>query len=207
MVVGEPPANVHFINASCTMSVFSLLIVLVLLFLPLMAGVALMLNSRRRGLKFPSCGGCGYDVTGTVGTSTRCPECGQEFIAVGIVPPGGRRNPVTFWAGLALVVIPITCIGTGLVLSYLRAQSSMQAARAAQVQAVAAQQAAQAQANATKPIPPPLADARIESMTLEEASDAYGRIAAALARTDLSDEDQQRLNREYERLASRVQRP
>ena len=40
------------------------------------------LRASRRG--HPACGQCGYDVTGSIGTAVRCPECGAAFAEVGL---------------------------------------------------------------------------------------------------------------------------
>lgn len=180
-----------------SISIFGVFMLLFVVLVPLVAGGLLIAYSRKRGEKYPSCGGCGYDVTGTVGAATRCPECGQHFVAVGIVPPGGRRNKVMMWIGVAVLFIPVTCVGFGMVLSVFSAQrmaaSQKQAAVLAQQQALAAQQA---QANAIFPIPAPLTDDQIKQMSAAKASAAMSKVSTALNRTDLSDEQRSRLQHE-----------
>lgn len=105
------------------------------------AGVWLFLRGLRGGPKFPSCGGCGYDLSGSLGSVARCPECGSAFTRVGINKPGPRRRPVLMLAGAALVGVAIGCIGTGLTTMLLmtqRATTARARAIAARAQAVAA---------------------------------------------------------------------
>ena len=65
------------------MSVAAGFILLLLLLLPIIAGVILIIMSRRRSKGYPACGKCGYDVSGTLGTTTaRCPECGLISVNV-----------------------------------------------------------------------------------------------------------------------------
>ncbi len=101
-------------------------------------GVLLIVFSRARGTAYPSCGRCGYDVSGSIGSVTRCPECGSDFTEVGILPPRRKRNPFMIGAGVVLIVLPLGCFG-----------SSLLFARAATLQGTAAQKAAAAQQAAT----------------------------------------------------------
>lgn len=59
---------------------------------PLGVGTWLVVRGFRGGSAFPSCGRCGYDVTGTIGSATRYPECGSPFAEVGIDRPRGRHR-------------------------------------------------------------------------------------------------------------------
>ncbi len=88
-----------------------LVLVLIFVLLPLAAGILLVGLSRRGGLGYPACGGCKYDLSGSIGVATRCPECGADFANVGIVPPKGRRNRIMVWTGVVLIVVPLTCVG------------------------------------------------------------------------------------------------
>ena len=81
-----------------------LVLVLIFVLLPLVAGI-LLVGLSRRGLGYPACGGCKYDLSGSIGVATRCPECGADFANVGIVPPKGRRNRIMVWTGR------IDCLG------------------------------------------------------------------------------------------------
>ena len=95
---------------------------LFLIFLPmiimLIVGVWLIFASRRGGGKrYPSCGACGYDLSGSVGSVPRCPECGADFKIVGITPPGGSRSRGMLAAGIVLIILPLTCAGGIVVLS------------------------------------------------------------------------------------------
>ena len=89
---------------------------------------------------YPSCGRCGYDVSGSIGSVTRCPECGTLFAEAGIRPPGrGLRTRIgARVAGVGLLVLGLACLGTG-VSAQLAAQARL---RAEQARAAAAQQAA-----------------------------------------------------------------
>ena len=79
---------------------FKTFMFLLIMVLPMIAGIALIVMSRKRGKGFPACGQCGYDVTGTLGTSNaRCPECGGDFGVVGILPPITNARPWPMAAG------------------------------------------------------------------------------------------------------------
>ena len=112
----------------------AILVYLIPMLIMVVAGVLLIVFSRARGTAYPSCGRCGYDVSGSIGSVTRCPECGRDFTEVGILPPGRKRNPFMIGAGVVLIVLPLGCFGSTLLL-----------ARGAAVQATAAQRAATAQ--------------------------------------------------------------
>lgn len=108
-------------------------------------GVTLIVLSRRGGLPYPSCGGCRYDVSGSVGQTTRCPECGAAFTDVGIVPAGPRRRVGLLIAGIGIVLIMTTCVGGSVALTlaqHAEARAAQRRAAAAQMQALQAQQAA-----------------------------------------------------------------
>lgn len=118
---------------------------------PLIAGIALILTARTRGKGHPACGRCGYDVTGSIGTVNRCPECGGTFTEVGVLPAGARRSRPMFWGGVMLLLFPLLNFGLFLgipaVLSYRQLTANQQAVVAQQI-AVAQQQALiQAQAS------------------------------------------------------------
>lgn len=190
--------------AAASVSIIGLLVMVLVVVAPLIIGVLLIVKSKGRGPSYPACGGCGYDVTGTVGNAARCPECGKDFVVVGIVPPVGKRNRGMLLAGVAVLLIPLMCVGGGFFIAFLRIQTAVQSQKAAviaQQQAVVAQAA---QANATFPIPSPLSDEQIDAMSDEEASAAMGPVSAAFNRTDLSDADQSRLRHEWTRLAEKT---
>ena len=115
------------------MSIF--LLVLVFMMMPLAGGVLLIVFSRRRRPTHPACGNCGYNVHGSIGSVTRCPECGADFGQVGITPPRGNRNPFMIAAGVTLIVLTVGCSGS---LLQLPAQSRTARNAAAQNAAAAA---------------------------------------------------------------------
>ena len=141
-----------------------MLLLLMLLPLPLVAGVALIIMSRRKGGPFPACGQCGYNISASIGTTTRCPECGGEFGEVGVRPTKARTHPAMLWIGLALVILPTTCIGLGVLRVFL-AQRQGESQRAAAITAQAAAAQAKAQAQAQK-----LAQIQAEAQALAAAS-------------------------------------
>ena len=87
---------------------------LVLLLAMFVGGIVLLVKSRRGGPDYPSCGACSYDLTGSIGEVSRCPECGVEVAVAGIVPPGGRRSMARMVIGALLLVISVSCVGAGL---------------------------------------------------------------------------------------------
>ncbi len=93
------------------------LLVLIMMLVPLAGGVMLIVFSRRRRPAHPACGNCGYNVHGSIGSVTRCPECGADFGQAGITPPRGnrKRNPFMITAGVVLIVFSLGCLGTSLV--------------------------------------------------------------------------------------------
>ncbi len=118
---------------------------LIPLLIMVVAGVLLIVFSRARGTAYPSCGRCGYDVSGSIGSVTRCPECGRDFTEVGILPPRRKRNPFMIGAGVVLIVLPLGCFGSTLLFTRGAAVQATAARRAATAQpAAAAQQAAAA---------------------------------------------------------------
>ena len=118
------------------------IIVILVLLIPLLSGVLLIIFARRGGKGYPACGKCGYDVGGSVGTVTRCPECGSPFTEAGILPPRGKRNPIMLASGIALVVLVLGCVGTALITARYSITQQQRAATAAQ--AAAQQQMPQA---------------------------------------------------------------
>ncbi len=91
------------------------LLVLLIMVAALAGGVLLIVFSRRRGSDHPACGECGYNVHGSIGSVTRCPECGADFGQAGITPPRGKRNPFMIAGGVVLIVFSLGCLGTSLV--------------------------------------------------------------------------------------------
>ena len=122
-------------------------LVVLIMVVPLAGGVLLIVFSRRRGPDHPACGKCGYNVHASIGSVTRCPECGADFGQAGITPPRGKRNPLMIAAGVALTVLSVGCLGSSLLLPIAKSQ----AARNAAVQKAAAAQKAPARADAAQP--------------------------------------------------------
>lgn len=128
-----------------------LLILLVPLLL-LLAGAILLILSRRGRLAHPACGACGYDVTATVGSQDRCPECGERLVDAGVHPPGRPPRRTTMLAiGVVCLVLGGSCgvltVGP-MLFAATRSQAAAARARAAAVQqqqaALAAEEAAAA---------------------------------------------------------------
>ena len=102
-------------------------------------GIVLIVKSRKPGSKFPTCGKCGYDLTGSTAATELCPECGGQFTEVGIIPPrpGGKKRLMVI--GIVLLLVPLTCLGLmtlGIASTSLSAQRARQQAIAAQQQAL-----------------------------------------------------------------------
>ena len=113
----------------------------------LVVGVRIMRSSGDRRPTSPTCGHCGYNLTGAPGN--RCSECGLLFIEAGVVTPATSGKPRRRWLGIALCAGPLCLLvvmGLGMVMT-LRARN---AAMVAQQRALVAQQAALTQALATR---------------------------------------------------------
>ena len=129
---------------------------LIVFLAPLVAIVGLLIWSRKnRANTFPACGKCGYDVSGSVGSVTRCPECGSAFTEVGIVPPRRRPMRAVFWVTAAVIVLLAGFIGITMTTAmYQRAVAERQRAVAQR----AAAQAAAAAAIQSAPVADPDSD-------------------------------------------------
>ena len=103
--------------------------------------VALLVYARRPRRSYPACGHCRYDVTGTLGTALRCPECGMDFAQVGILPPqqGNARVHHVVIAGIIMICVVLV----GAMISYLQHRAAV--AQAAQARQAAMQQQQQLQ--------------------------------------------------------------
>ncbi len=131
------------------------LIAFLLLLIPLLGvvgGVALAVRARWKRRGYPACGGCGYDVSRTVGVVARCPECGAAFTEVGIVPPRRRSKPRP--ALLAWSVVTLLLVTAVLAATLLHHRATIAEARAAQMRA------AMQQALAPAPVPAAAAEAQ-----------------------------------------------
>jgi len=101
-------------------------IFLIIILLPMLimtgVGVFLIVASRRgRGRSYPACGACNYDLSGSVGSVPRCPECGADFKTVGITPPSGRRSTPMLISGIVLMILPAFGLGLVIFLATVRA--------------------------------------------------------------------------------------
>ncbi len=85
-----------------------------LIVVQVVGGVWLFVRGLRGGSGFPSCGGCGYDLTGSLGSVACCPECGSAFAEVGIDKPRPRQRPVLIVAGAALLTTAVCTLSIGL---------------------------------------------------------------------------------------------
>ena len=130
----------------------AVLVLLIMVVAPLPVGVLLIVFSGGRGPDHPACGNCGYNVHASIGSVTRCPECGAEFGEAGITAPRSKRKrkPLMIAAGLVLIVLAVGCFGSSLLLRRATIAQS-QAARAAAAQNAAAAQQAPAPADAAQP--------------------------------------------------------
>jgi len=164
-------------------SFLSLALLLLFVLVPLVAGIWLIVKSRSKGLGFPGCGHCRYDLSGTLGTITRCPECGSDLKQVGVLPAQSSKNKGTLAAGILLLCVPLLCVGTGVVMS-LMMRSSVTAARqaAAAAQAQAMQRTTIAAIASSVPDPAKVAEYRQQhaSLTIDEASERLGEVVPQL---------------------------
>ncbi len=105
------------------------------------AVVIVLLKAQRRERTDPTCGRCGYNLTGS--ESNRCPECGTLFIEAGVTT--GSPSPKSpRWVLVSLLVLSILFVaGIGLSVSYRAANRARAQARLRAIYAQAA--AAQAQ--------------------------------------------------------------
>ena len=116
-------------------AIFGLLFMLFILAM-FVGGIVLIVKSRKRGSDFPTCGGCGYDLTGSTAATDLCPECGGQFTVVGIISPKSERKTGLLVIGIVLLILPLTC--GGLLTSFLVA--GLTAGRRAGQQAITAPQ-------------------------------------------------------------------
>lgn len=89
-----------------------ILLAVVGLMVPLVGIVLLVKGCRRSGgLGFPACGHCQYDVSATIGTSSTCPECGQDLGSSGVMSPEGKRSTGLIVAGALVLLVSLGCLG------------------------------------------------------------------------------------------------
>jgi len=127
-----------------TSVVMSVVLLIAFVIAPAVAGIWLIVVSRKRGLGFPGCGRCKYDLSGTLGTAARCPECGADIKEVGVHAALTQRRTGALVAGIGLLCVPLLCIGAGIISAYAtRSQltQARQVAMAAQAQSMQQMQA------------------------------------------------------------------
>ena len=110
--------------------------------------VSAIRSHRGRGARCgaPSCGHCGYNLTGAPGN--RCPECGRLFIEAGVTFRFGERSGRSIRLAVGAVVLLLLMAFGGILAmrTYTVAQAETALVRAAQAQAIAARDAAVRQA-------------------------------------------------------------
>ena len=102
------------------MSILALSILVVLLLVGVVVALLAIRKTLPTGEPDPTCGRCGYNLTGSV--SNRCPECGALFIEAGVIlgTPSPRRAP---WVLVSLVVLSMLFVGgIGLSVSHTAAR-------------------------------------------------------------------------------------
>ena len=120
-------------------------------------GVMLIRSGLGRGPGHPACGGCGYDLSGTVGTETRCPECGTDILTAGIIPSKGRRSRWRIAIGTTLLLVPLvgilSCFSGLLLPAIIKAKSTAQTVMAEQERQAARTEVLEGQAIELSPDP------------------------------------------------------
>jgi hypothetical protein len=90
------------------------LIVLAVMALPVLGliivGLSLMFADRKRRPPHPTCGACAYDLSGSLGETTTCPECGSPFAVAGVQPAGTGQRSVRFLVGVGLLLAGVAAI-------------------------------------------------------------------------------------------------
>jgi len=90
------------------------LLVLVAVALPVLGlitlGLTLMFADRKRRPPHATCGACAYILTGSLGATTTCPECGSPFETAGVLPAGNGQRSVRFLVGVGLLLAGVGVI-------------------------------------------------------------------------------------------------
>lgn len=70
--------------------------IVIMLVMSALAARAVFRTVRGPKARHAACGGCGYELAPNPAGLTRCPECGREFLDVGIKAPPRRtvRSPI-----------------------------------------------------------------------------------------------------------------
>ena len=101
---------------------FLLVMLLVLIGVPSVAGLTVWLLARRSGTGEQSCGKCGYSVRHL--TTFNCPECGADLREVGIRRQSGK-GPVMIAAATGVFVMVVLLCGGFWMLVSVRVSSSV----------------------------------------------------------------------------------
>jgi hypothetical protein len=90
------------------------LIVLAAMALPVLGliivGLTLMFADRKRRPPHATCGACAYILTGSLGATTTCPECGSPFETAGVQPAGTGQRSVGFLVGVGLLLAGVAAV-------------------------------------------------------------------------------------------------
>ena len=90
------------------------LIVLAAMTLPVLGligvGFTFIFADRKRRPPHATCGACAYILTGSLGTTTTCPECGSPFEVAGVQPAGTGQRSVRFLVGVGLLRAGVAAI-------------------------------------------------------------------------------------------------
>jgi len=182
-----------------SMLVFAFVLVIV----PLLAGLALILSSRRGGLGFPACGSCHYNLTATAGRSTTCPECGADILQVGIIPPRGQRNGRLLWSGVGLIVLALTCVGGGTAMILINHRPVTTVSPRVIPVPPMPQPPGPAPQPADAPPPPPLTQSQVDAMAQADVLAALEQTSKA-RRGAIDPEVQERLRNDFTMLLNRL---
>jgi flagellar basal body-associated protein FliL len=163
----------------------------------------------------PACGSCQYDVTGILGTSDRCPECGSEFALVGIIPPNGWVQPVPKTAKFLVFGFVVLMFGVAayfLLMAAQARQSAQTLMQQARQQAAAARQAAAtiapamtSTADIDRVLRTSLTQQQVDAMDREELRETLGAVHTALHHLHADADTRARLESEKRMITSRLQ--
>ena len=73
-------------------------------------GLTLMFADRKQQPPHATCGECAYNLTGSLGATTTCPECGSPFETAGVLPAGTGQRSVRFLVGVGLLLAGVAVV-------------------------------------------------------------------------------------------------